>query len=605
MFGRRQRRPTVDADAEVPDIPMNWRRLIAYLKPYRARMAVAILALISSAALSLVFPAVISSVIDSVLQQRNLQLLDQITAGLLFVFFLRSVTSLLENYNLNYIGEKLVVDLRLQLYSHLQTLSLGFFASRRVGELVSRLSSDVTVMRTVLTNNVNVLLEQTVILIGSVVVMFVLNWRLTLFIVALTPIIIGLGAVFGVFLRRTSTQIQDELAGATTVTEEVLQNIREVKSFVREAYEIERYENAVGRALKAAIKLLRVRSLFGPIVAFLGFGAIALILWFGGREVLDGRLSGGQLIGFLVYGVTLAGALGSLVNLYTSVQEALGATKRVFQILDTQPDVIDLPNAKIMEKAEGRISFQNVRFSYEERQEVLHEINLDIAPGEIVALVGPSGAGKSTIFNLIPRFYDPTSGQVCMDEIDVKTVTQASLREQIGVVPQETLLFGGSIRENIRYGRLNATEAEIIEAAKAANAHDFIMELPDQYNTLVGERGIRLSGGQRQRVAIARAILKDPRVLLLDEATSSLDSESEHLVQDALARLMQNRTTVIIAHRLSTIKIAHRIAVLDKGSIIELGTHDALIAKDGLYAKLYHMQFREDLIENSDNALLQ
>lgn len=605
MFGRRQRRPTVDADAEVPDIPMNWRRLIAYLRPYKARMAVAIVALISSAALSLVFPAVISSVIDSVLQQRNLQLLDQITVGLLFVFFLRSVTSLLENYNLNYIGERLVVDLRLQLYRHLQTLSLGFFASRRVGELVSRLSSDVTVMRTVLTNNVNVLLEQTVILIGSVIVMLILNWRLTLFILALTPIIVGLGAAFGIFLRRTSTQIQDELAGATTVTEEVLQNIREVKSFVREAYEIERYENAVDRALKAAIKLLRVRSLFGPIVAFLGFGAIALILWFGGREVLDGRLSGGQLIGFLVYGVTLAGALGSLVNLYTSVQEALGATKRVFQILDTQPDVIDMPDAKILEKAEGRISFQNVRFSYEERQEVLHEINLEIAQGEIVALVGPSGAGKSTIFNLIPRFYDPTSGQICLDEVDVRTVTQASLREQIGVVPQETLLFGGSIRENIRYGRLNATEAEIIEAAKAANAHDFIIELPDQYDTLVGERGIRLSGGQRQRVAIARAILKDPRVLLLDEATSSLDSESEHLVQDALARLMQNRTTVIIAHRLSTIKIAHRIAVLDKGNIIELGTHDELMAKDGLYAKLYHMQFREDLIENSDNALLQ
>jgi subfamily B ATP-binding cassette protein MsbA len=605
MFGGRQRHPTVDPDAEVPDIPMNWRRLIGYLRPYRARMAVAIVALISSAALSLVFPAVISSVVDSVLQERNLQLLDQITAGLLFVFFLRSVTSLLENYNLNYIGERLVVDLRLQLYRHLQTLSLGFFASRRVGELVSRLSSDVTVMRTVLTNNVNVLLEQTVILIGSVVVMLVLNWRLTLFILALTPIIVGLGAAFGIFLRRTSTQIQDELAGATTVTEEVLQNIREVKSFVRESYEIERYKNAVGRALTAAIKLLRVRSLFGPIVAFLGFGAIALILWFGGREVLDGRLSGGQLIGFLVYGVTLAGALGSLVNLYTSVQEALGATKRVFQILDTEPDLIDAPNAKTLEKAEGRISFQNVNFSYEERQEVLHEINLDIAPGEIVALVGPSGAGKSTIFNLIPRFYDPSSGQLCMDGVDVRTVTQASLREQIGVVPQETLLFGGSIRENIRYGRLSATESEIIEAAKAANAHDFIMELPDQYDALVGERGIRLSGGQRQRVAIARAILKDPRVLLLDEATSSLDSESEHLVQDALARLMQNRTTVIIAHRLSTIKIAHRIAVLDKGKIIELGTHDELMAKDGLYAKLYHMQFREDLIENGGSALLR
>jgi ATP-binding cassette, subfamily B, bacterial MsbA len=603
MFGRRRTPRSTENDVEIPDIPMNWRRLIRYLSPYKARMALAILALISSAALSLVFPAVISSVVDSVLQQRDVQLLDQITVGLLVVFFFRSITSLIENYNLNYIGEKLVVDLRLQLYRHLQTLSLGFFASRRVGELVSRLSSDVTVMRTVLTNNVNVLLQQVVILIGSVVVMLALNWRLTMFIVVLTPIIMGMGVVFGIFLRRTSTEIQDELAGATTVTEEVLQNIREVKSFVREPYEVQRYDSAIDRALQAAIRLLRIRSLFGPIVAFLGFGALALILWFGGREVLDGRLTGGQLIGFLVYGGTLAGALGSLVSLYTSVQEALGATKRVFQILDTQPDVTDAPNAKVLRHAEGRITFDNVSFSYDERQEVLHDINLDIAPGEIVALVGPSGAGKSTIFNLIPRFYDPSSGQVQMDGVDVRKVTQASLREQIGIVPQETLLFGGTIRENIRYGRLGASEAEIIEAARSANAHDFIMELPDQYDTIVGERGIRLSGGQRQRVAIARAILKDPRVLLLDEATSSLDSESEHLVQEALARLMQNRTTVIIAHRLSTIKIAHRIAVLDKGKIIELGTHDALIAKDGLYAKLYHMQFRADLLETSDSAL--
>jgi ATP-binding cassette, subfamily B, bacterial MsbA len=603
MFGRRRTPRSSENDVEVPDIPMNWRRLIGYLKPYRARMALAILALISSAALSLVFPAVISSVVDSVLQQRDVQLLDQITVGLLVVFFFRSITSLIENYNLNYIGEKLVVDLRLQLYRHLQTLSLGFFASRRVGELVSRLSSDVTVMRTVLTNNVNVLLQQVVILFGSVIVMLALNWRLTMFIVALTPIIIGMGAVFGIWLRRISTEIQDELAGATTVTEEVLQNIREVKSFVRESYEVKRYDSAIDRALQAAIRLLRIRSIFGPLVAFLGFGALALILWFGGREVLDGRLTGGQLIGFLVYGGTLAGALGSLVGLYTSVQEALGATKRVFQILDTQPDVIDLPNARILDRAEGRITFDQVNFSYDERQEVLHDINLDIAPGEIVALVGPSGAGKSTIFNLIPRFYDPSSGQVQMDGVDVRNLTQASLREQIGIVPQETLLFGGTIRENIRYGRLDASEAQIIEAARSANAHDFIMELPDQYDTIVGERGIRLSGGQRQRVAIARAILKDPRVLLLDEATSSLDSESEHLVQEALARLMQNRTTVIIAHRLSTIKIAHRIAVLDKGALIELGTHDALIAKDGLYAKLYHMQFRADLLETSDSVL--
>ncbi len=595
MFGRRQTRRNNQDEAETPNIPMNWWRLIGYLRPYRARMAVAVVALIASAALSLVFPAVIGGVVDSVLKEGNAGLLDQITIGLLLVFLVRSITSLLENYNLNYIGEKMVTDMRQQVYNHLQILSLDFFAARRVGELVSRLSNDVTIMRSALTSNVNVLLQQTLIMIGSIIVMLSLNWRLTLFILALTPVIVALAAAFGFWLRRTSTQIQDELAGATVVTEEVLQNIREVKSFVREPYEIGRYGEAINKALAAAIRLLRIRSVFGPLVGFLGFGSLALILWFGGREVLDGRLSGGQLIQFLIYGLTVAGALGSLVGLYTSIQEAMGATKRVFQILDTNPSVTDVKDAQALGRVEGRITFEDVNFSYDERQEVLHNINLDIAPGEIVALVGPSGAGKSTIFNLIPRFYDPTSGYIRLDGRDLKSVTQSSLREQIGIVPQETLLFGGTIRENIRYGRLNATEDEIIAAAKAANAHDFILELPDQYETVVGERGIRLSGGQRQRVAIARAILKDPRILLLDEATSSLDSESEHLVQEALARLMQNRTTVIIAHRLSTIKIAHRIAVLDKGNILELGTHDALMAQDGLYAKLYSMQFREDL----------
>jgi subfamily B ATP-binding cassette protein MsbA len=593
---RRRAFPVADKDREVPDVPVNWRRLIGYLRPYWGYMLVALLATIGSGALSLVFPWVIQNVIDSVLTQANFDLLNQITLGLIAVFILRSFTSLVETYLLNFVGEKLIVDLRTQLYRHLQSLSLGFFVQRGVGELASRMSNDVGAIRSTLTNSVNTFIQQIVIMIGSVVVMLAINWRLSLFIVALAPLIIGIAVVFGFRMRRINTEISDDLAGALNVATESLQNVREVKSFVREPYEVERHDSAINRAFRAALRLLRLRAVFGPLIAFLGFGGLSLVLWFGGREVIEGRLTGGQLISFLIYGISVAGSLGAMVGLYTSLQEALGATKRVFQLLDMQPDVIDAPNAATLPRVNGRITFENVSFSYDERQEVLHEIDLDIAPGEIIALVGPSGAGKSTMFNLIPRFYDPTSGVVCIDGRDLRSVTQASVREQIGIVPQEILLFAGTIRENIRYGRLDASEDEIIAAAQAANAHDFIVSLPDGYDTVVGERGIKLSGGQRQRVSIARAILKDPRILLLDEATSSLDSESEHLVQDALARLMQDRTTVIIAHRLSTTRVAHRVVVLDDGRIAEIGSHDDLMAQNGLYARLYALQFREETL---------
>jgi len=597
MFRRRGRNNQEAPDAEdmSSDYPVNWGNLLGYLSPYKARLSLALVMLLASVALSLVFPAVIQRVLDSVLQEGDRQLLNQITIGLLIVFFVRSITSLLQNYNLSYVGERIAMDMRLNLYNHLLEMSLGFFSRRRVGELVSRISSDVTIMRTALTSNINTLLQQTLIAIGSIAVMFWINTRLTLFIVVLTPIIGVLGAVFGMWLRRTSTQVQDELAGATVVVDEVLQGVRVVKSFAREPHERGRYATAIEKAFTAAVSVLRVRSLFGPIVAFLSFGGLAMVLWFGGLEVLAGRLTGGELIAFLIYGLTVAGAFASLVSLYTQFQEALGATRRVFQILDIQPEVEDAPGVKELSTIEGRITLDNVSFAYEDDPDVLHDISLDIQPGEIIALVGPSGAGKSTLFNLIPRFYDPTTGSVSVDDHDLRDVAKASLREQIALVPQETLLFGGTVEENIKYGKLDATEEEVISAARAANAHDFIDELPKGYQTVVGERGVRLSGGQRQRVAIARAILKDARILLLDEATSSLDSESENEVQEALARLMHGRTTIIIAHRLSTIRVANRIAVLDKGRLVELGTHEELINEPGgLYAHLYELQFRQD-----------
>jgi subfamily B ATP-binding cassette protein MsbA len=594
MGGRRRNKQRQLDDVEIPEGPVQWRRMIAYLGRYKGRLALAMLATVMSAGLSLVFPIVIRDVVDSVLEQQNRELLNQVTVFLLGVFILRSVTSLIETYHLNYVGERVLVDLRLDLYNHLQQQSMGFFVNRRVGELVSRMASDVTVMRSVLTDNINVLLQQTFIMIGSIILMLFLNFRLTLFILALIPVVVLLGFVFGYYLRRISTEVQDELAASTVVAEEVFQNIREVKSFVREPYEVERYNSTINGAFQAALRLLRVRAVFGPFMGFLGFGGLSLILWFGGNEVLENRLSGGELIAFLIYGLSVAGSFASLVGLYTSFQQAIGATKRVFQLMDTPSTVQDKPNAQVITRSNGHIAFKDVVFSYDNKQDVLRNVSLTIDAGEIVALVGASGAGKSTMFNLIPRFYDPTSGQVLIDGVDLRDVTQSSLRQQIGIVPQETLLFGGTIRENIRYGRLEATEAEIVEAAKAANAHDFIIGLHDGYDTLVGERGIKLSGGQRQRVAIARAILKDPRILLLDEATSSLDSESETLVQDALARLMQNRTTIIIAHRLSTIRVANRIIVLDQGQIAEIGTHDELIARDGIYTKLYELQYREE-----------
>src|SRR5579859_448281 len=639
MFRSSRSRPASgEATVRTPPSATEIRRLLGYVAPYRRYMVIASVGLVGGAALGLVFPWIMQNLVDAVLGQHNLAELNRITLVLIGTFLVRGVFYYIQNYALAFAGERIVVDLRREVYAHLHDLSLRFFSDRRVGELVSRLSSDVTLVRTALTNNVAQVLSQALTFAGSLALMLVLNWRLTLFILLLAPLVAVAGALFGQQLRRLSTQVQDQLAEGTAMAEEALSGVRVVKAFTREGYEADRYGEQMERAFSATMALTRVRSAFGPLITFLAFGALAGVLWFGGREVLAGRLTAGALIAFLVYGINIAAAVGSFTSLYGQLQEALGASRRIFELLDETPEIRSAPGAQPLAASSGRVTFEGVWFAYpgdltppapllpsaplrgsatlreggsnatddgrkagesqadqdgrRPGEPVLRNINLEIAPGEALALVGPSGAGKSTLFNLIPRFYDPTQGALCVDGHDLRSVTLESLRAQIGIVPQETHLFSGTVRENLRYGKLDASEAELVAAARAANADEFIERLPRGYDTLVGEKGVKLSGGQRQRVAIARAILKDPRILLLDEATSSLDSESEALVQEALERLMQGRTTVMIAHRLSTVQRAHRIAVLEAGRLVGLGTHEALLAEGGLYARLYKMQFR-------------
>jgi subfamily B ATP-binding cassette protein MsbA len=473
----------------------------------------------------------------------------------------------------------------------------GFFAERRTGELTSRLTTDIGLLQGVLSHQIAEFSRQILALVGGIVLLTLMQPRLTLTALGVVPLVIGSALFFGRRLRRMTVGVQDKVAEATAVAEEAFSQIRTVQSFVQEPAERQRYGERIGASVRAALVRAQIRGVFFGVLTFSTFVGIVFVLWQGGLLVLQGQLTPGQLVQFLLYTITIAAAIGALASFFSSYQEAVGAAERVFQILEMHPDIADPETPAVLSfPARGSVAFEGVSFRYQSDQSLpwtLDRIDLSCAPGEVVALVGPSGGGKTTLVSLLPRFWDVDRGRVLLDGIDVRDLRLADLRGAIGIVPQDPALFSGTIRENIAYARPGASSAEVEAAARGAHAHEFIERLAQGYDTIVGERGVKLSGGQRQRVAIARAILKNPSVLILDEATSNLDTESERLIEDAMAKLLVGRTTLIIAHRLSTVRRADRLVVLDHGRIVEEGSHADLLELGGLYARLYRRQFRE------------
>lgn len=568
-------------------------KIFALSKPYRTRFYIATALVLVGSAIWLSVPLGLRELLDAVFEQGDSRLLNILAVGLMGLFVIQALFSFGGNYHLEWVGERVVTDLRKKVYTHLHRLGFRFFAERRLGEITSRLTNDVGSIRTALTDSLPQLLTISFSLIGSVSLMVVLNWRLSAVIFATVPFVTIATRYFGQKIRKLSRGIQDELADSTAVAEDALGAVRLVKAFVREDYEVGRYTKAVEKLFKTVRRKVVLTQFFWSGVGIMFMSTLVIIFWYGGKEVLADRLTAGDLVAFIIYALNISRSVTQTSRLYTAVNTAAGASERIFELLDEVPEILDKPGSKEVEHIEGKISFEDLNFAYENERRILKDITFNAEAGQTVALVGPSGAGKTTLLNLIPRFYDPQEGSIKVDGMNIRDLKVRSLREHISIVPQEVHLFGTSIKENIKYGKLDATDEEVIAAAKDANAHDFIMNTPEGYDAMIGEKGVKLSGGQRQRLAIARAILKNPRILLLDEATSSLDSESEAQVQEALYRLMQGRTTFVIAHRLSTVQHADRILVMDEGEIVEDGTHIELLEKGGLYSHLYGLQFRD------------
>ena len=567
-------------------------RLLEHLKPYKFRLFVAAICTALASAGTVVLPWIIKDLVDQVLSEKDAEKLTYIALSVVVIFLFRGFFFYGQSYLISYVGQRVVIDIRREVFKKIQRLSMAFYDKNKTGTIMSYVTNDVNALQTGLVDNIVEMITEGVILVASIVAMIYLDWKLFLFSLCTFPVVIMFIDFFGKKIRASGSRIQGATADLTSILQEVVSSARVIKSFVREAYEIERFEAQNMHNFRAQMKYVKLSATLTPTIEFVAAIGVTMILWFGGNSVIDGDITAGALVAFLTYAVNISNPIKRLSKVIANIQRALAAADRVFDVLDLPELIQNKSNAQLLPYVKGNVSFNNVSFAYNTDEPILDNVSFSATPGQVVALVGPSGAGKSTVASLLPRFYDVTGGSIVIDGLDIRDVTMESLREQVGIVPQETMLFNGSVYDNILYGRLDATEEEVMAASKAANAHNFITELPNGYDTQLGDRGVNISGGQRQRIAIARAILKNPQILILDEATSALDTESERVVQEALDRLMVGRTSFVIAHRLSTVKNADKILVMEKGQIVEEGNHAELMAKDGLYAHLYQIQYR-------------